>query len=169
MLCVEEGALWFGERRRCVEEVLDHLENIKTLVICDSAVGPFLDALAPPEAANADGLRCPKLESLVIHIKNRDRTGGELIEPISRVAQKRREAGFPLGSVSVFSPQLENLAGDPDGIESGVEESWKWIDSFKLVTGKDAMNWNVDDYFLDGLRRVGGHWEHTRQHEFAYY
>ena len=169
MLCVEEGALWFGERRRCVEEVLDHLENIKTLIICDSAIGPFLETLAPAEAVGTDGLRCPKLESLVVYTKSGDPAGGEIIEPIFRVARKRNEAGFPFGSISVFSPRLENLAGDPDGIESGVEESRKWIDSFKLVTGKDAMDWNVDDYFLDGLRGIRRDWEHTRRHEFVYY
>ena len=165
-LCAEEGALWFCDRRRCVEEVLDHLENIKTLIICDSAIGPFLDALAPPEAADTDELRCPKLESLVIYTKNGDPTGEEIIEPIFRVARKRSEAGFPFESVSLFSPQFENL-GDPNWIGPDLEEMRKWIGSFKLVTGEDAMDWNVDEYFLDGLHGIRRDWEHTKQHEFA--
>ena len=167
-LCVEEGALWLCYQTDCVIPVLDHLENIKTLIISDSAVEPYLDALTPAEA---DYPRCPKLRSLVIHneFDPGDPNGEKILEPICRVARMRKEAGFPFRSVSVLSPQLGRLAEDPDEIEPGAEEARKWIDSFKLVTGEDAMDWNVDDYFFDGLHGIRRDWEHTTRHEFVCY
>jgi len=148
ILCVEELALWFYEESDRVDEALDHLENIKTLVLSDSAVNPYLHALVPIRATGIDEWRCLKLETLAIHIRYDDYTGEELLPTLCCVARERKAAGFPLKSVSVFSVGTRYLGRwvDPD-----LEELRRCIGVFELVTGDDALDWKVDDYFLDGL------------------
>lgn len=148
VLCVEELALWFYEKRARVEEALDHLENIKTLILSDSAVDPYLHALLPVRARSTDEWRCLKLETLVIYVRYDDHTGEKLLPVLCWVARGRKAAGFPLRSVSVFLVETWylGLRADPD-----LEELRRYIGTFKLVTGDDALDWNVDEYFLDGL------------------
>ena len=174
-LCVEEHAFWYYDEINCVEEMLDHLKNIKTLIISNSDVEQYLDALTPAgckyEGRWLTAPRCPKLRSLVIHesCKLGMSIGKWILEPICPVARLRKEAGIPFRSVSVFTPLFEKLAEDLDEIEPGVKEARKWIDSFKIVTGEDAKDWNVDDYFFDGLHGIRRDWEHTTRHEFVCY
>jgi hypothetical protein len=148
VLCVEELALWFYEEGDRVEEVLGHLKNIRTLILSDSAVDPFLCALA--RTTDVNGWRCLKLDTLAIYSKRGDPAGEDILSTLHHVARRREAAGFPLRTVSVFLGWTRN----PKHLEwmgSDLEELRRYIGTFKLVMGDDALDWNVDDYFLDGL------------------
>ena len=157
MLCVEELAVWFHERSDRVEEVLGHLEHIRTLILSDSAVGPYLRALAPMEAMHVGGWRCLGLDTLVIYnLGSLDDAGDNVLSTLRRLARRRKEAGIPLKSVSLFlhwTPPPEQLGWMKD-----LEELRGCIGMFEFVNDADALlDWNVDEYFLKGLdhlRRV---------------
>ena len=148
-LCVEGCALWFYEKSDNVEEALDHLENIKKLILSESAVEPHVNALVPTAAP--EEWRCLKLESLVICSRYDDLARNGTMSTLCEVARERKVGGFSLKSITMFAPRSRALRFDPDHIDSSVEEARKWVDRFELVTGEDAMDRDVNDYFLDGL------------------
>ena len=147
-LCVEELVLWFyGERDR-VEEALGHLENIKTLILSNSAVSPYLQALVRATATDPNGWRCLKLDTLVIHSPHVDYSGGDILETLRYVAGRREVAGIPFRKVSVFLLKV----GNRERLKwlDGLEELKRCIGTFELVMGDDTLDWNADDYFLTG-------------------
>ena len=150
-LCVEELALWFYEEGDRVKEVLNHLENIRTLILYKSAVDPYLQALVPITAKDVNEWRCLKLDTLVIYSRYGDYTDGDMLDTLCHVAQERKVAGFPLRSVSMFvDPERARLGS----VDSNLEELRRWVETVKFVTGDDILDWNVDDYFLDGLDHI---------------
>ena len=146
VLCVE-GLTWcFCKEISRVEEALGHLEHIRTLILSDSVVASYLWALAPTEATDTDGWRCLELDTLIIYSRNRaDLDGGGILYPLLSLAQVRKAAGLPLRMVSLFCGLEWNVK------DSQLEELRRCIGTFELVTGDDALDWNVDDYFLAGL------------------
>jgi len=150
VLCVEELALWYYRECGRVEEALSHLKYIKTLILADSGVGLFIGALVPSAVADVDEWRCSMLDTIVIRNRSDNPHRGDVLSGLLYVARKRKAAGFPLRSVSVFICS----AKDPKRFgwtDSVVEELRGYIETFELVVGDDALDWNVDDYFLDGL------------------
>ena len=151
-LCVEGLALWFYGRRGRVEEVLGHLEHLKTLILSGSAVEPYLRALVLAGATDMVGWRCLKLDTLIIYCPHGDPAGEctNLLETLCGVAQTRKVVGFPFRKVSVFlgwTPKPERSRW----MDSDLEELRRCIETFEYVTGDDTLDWNVNDYFLDGL------------------
>ena len=153
VLCVEELALWFYEEGCRVRGALGHLEHIRTLILSDSAVCPYLWALAPTEATDMSGWQCLKLETLVIRSLNgRDYSGGEILSALSLLARRREEAGIPLRTVSLFlrwTPHPNQFRWMKD-----LEELRRCVGTFESVMEDVAdalLDWNVDNYFLDGL------------------
>ena len=148
VLCVEELALWYIGRDDRVRKALDHLENIRTLILSGSTVGPYLRALVAGGDRNASEWRCTKLDTLVVHRPHTEYCQYDAFLELPRVARERKLAGIPLRSVSVFlgndwNPERPGLAP---------EELRGWVGTFKLVVGDDELqDWNVDDYFLEGL------------------
>ena len=55
-------------------------------------------------------------------------------------------AGFPFRSVSLFLYANPGQARDQD-----LEELRTYVGELEVVTGDDALDWDVDKYFLDGL------------------
>jgi len=151
-LCVEESALWFYEERDRVKEALGHLEYVRTLILSDSAaVGAYLWPLAPAEATEISGWRCLELDAIVIRNRHYlDDSGDNIISTLCCVARKRKEAGIPFRTVSLFlhlTPPPNHL-----GWKKELEELRRCVGTFKFVDDADALlDWNVDDYFLDGL------------------
>ena len=147
-LCVEDCALWFYEKCDRVEEALGHLEHIRTLILSDSAVSAYLSALAPTEATDTSGWQCLELDTIVIRSRHYlDESGDYIISTLCRVAQRRKEAGIPLRTVSLFlhrTPPPQHLEW-----KEVLEELRECIGTFKFVDDADALlDWNVDDYFL---------------------
>ena len=150
-LCVEELALWFYEKSDRVKEVLNHLENIRTLILYNSAVDPYLRALASITAEDVNEWRCLKLDTLVIYSRYGDYADGDMLDTLCHVAQERKVAGFPLRSVSMFvNPERARLRS----AGSNLQELRRWVEAVEFVTGDDILDWNVDDYFLVGLDHI---------------
>ena len=156
VFCVGGPAPWsFGS----AQEVLSHLGGIRTLVLSGAVVMSYLEALSPEpdedaeEDSNTDGWLCPRLSVLVIHVQNFFYyNNGDIMELLVGAAQRRKEAGIPFKFVSMFistswdeyeygplesSPVLELLRGSVEKIE--------------LAFGDDVMDWDIDNFFFDGL------------------
>ena len=151
VFCIEGLALWsYGERRR-VEEALGRLEHIRTLILSDSVVAPYLRALAPTEDTDMEGWRCLELDTIVIYSRDRvDDSGENVLWSLLSLAQRRKAAGLPLRMVSLFyGPRWDR--GRPDWEDSDLEELRGCVGTLEFVTGDGALDWKVDDYFLVGL------------------
>lgn len=101
-MCVEEFTLWFNNEPGRVEEALDHLKDIRTLILHDSAMVPYLRALVSVGSKEISEWRYLKLDTLVIHSRYGEPLGGDTLLVLYDVVQERKSAGFPLRSVSVF-------------------------------------------------------------------
>lgn len=153
VLCIEGYALWPRPgRNENVGEILDHLGNIRTLILSGATMGPCLQALVPREAGNTSEWRCRKLDTLVVHKPHyMEYRTYNVFPELHHFARGRKLAGLPLGSLSVF------LDGewDPEPPGFSPEELGEWVGTFKFVVGHDALlDWSVDDYFLEGLDLV---------------
>ena len=75
---------------------------------------------------------------------------GMTLPKLSHITRERKTAGFPLKSVSVFSPKslVSKTMGSMDW---HVEELEECAGAFEPVTGGDVVDWKVDNYFLVGL------------------
>ncbi|KAF9781150.1 hypothetical protein BJ322DRAFT_255249 [Thelephora terrestris] len=154
VLCVEGPDIWDHDHAKYV---LSCLQKITTLVLSNPAAIAYILALGQ-EPVDNDGdddtneWRCPMLGTLVIHAWEFSVRGEQILQHLPQVAQKRKDAGMPFESVSLFircpwdehetvpmesSPALEQLRG--------------CVEKFEIVTGDDALDWNMDDYFFDGL------------------
>ena len=146
IFCVEGHALWFYQEVERVEEALDHLKHIRKLILSNSVVAPYLRALSPTEATDVSDWRCLELDTLVVHSRSRaDRDGDDILCPLLSFARDRKAAGLPLRMVSLSCDSEWNLE------DSELEELKRCIGTFEFVTGDDALDWKVDDYFLAGL------------------
>ena len=154
VLCIEELALWFYEEHDRIREALGHLEHIKVLILPDSVVGIYLWILTPPEATDVGGWRCLELDTLVIRSgRPIDYSGYDVLSALSCFARRRKEAGIPLRRVSLFVHETP-IPGRTahSGWMEDLEESRRCIETFEYVDDPDTLlDWNVDDYFLDGL------------------
>ena len=153
VLCVEELAspLLHPRGDDCVGEVLDHLENIRTLILSGSAVEPYLRALVAEGTRNTGKWRCTKLDALVIHGPHTEYRQYDVFSELRQIARERRLAGLPLRYVSVFLGNDWN----PEQPRLPPEELREWVGTFELVVGGDELlDWSVDNYFLEGLGRV---------------
>ena len=118
-----EGALGFG--------------NVKTLILSRRAVVPCLSIL------NQKRWFSPVYTLVVCPDPDQWDLQSQVLQPLLCVAQKRKVAGFPFKSVSLY------LRDDP-GCEV-VLELRKCVGRLELVLGDDTLDWDVDKYFLDGL------------------
>jgi hypothetical protein len=66
------------------------------------------------------------------------------LQPLLKVARRRKAAGFPFRSVSLF------LLHDPRS-EQVLEELRGCIERLEVVTGDNVLGWSIDKYFLGGL------------------
>ena len=125
---------------------MDHLEHIRTLIPSDSMVAPYLGTLATTEVTDVDFWRCLDLDTLVTYSRDHaDLDGDDVLCSLLSFAQDREAAGLPLRMVSLFCDLEWNLK------DSELEGLRRCIGMFEFVTGDDALDWKVDDYFLAGL------------------
>ena len=131
---------------------LDSFPNLKTLILSCRSVTAHLSALAPPRSF-FEKLRCPVLESVIVCDQYDEGVQGRLLQVLAGIARKRQIAGCPFKLVRFFSPESRAL-GSPETVEElrGLVANG----NFKLKEGSRARDWNVDKYFLEGLRLGSG-------------
>ena len=139
-------------------EVLGCFGNITTLILSRGAVESYLGLLAlGVDAGVANEVQgFPHVQTLIIHsIAWIYSSRSDILQALLSAARRRKAAGNPFKSVSMFLLRVPN-PGDREVEEW--EELRGCIEEFKLVTGDDILDWDIDRYFLGGL-------EHLRSHE----
>ena len=116
VLCIEVDELRDGEAPAVdmIKETLDRSESVKTLILSYAAVKLRLLALGRDAGANEDSQRFPQVQTLVVGSRSsRDSSGFDTLRTLLPVAQRRKEAGYPFKSTSVFL--LDELSGEGEG------------------------------------------------------
>ena len=151
-LCIDGYLLW-GDGKAAVEffkEVLG-FGNVGTLILSRSAARVCLTALDQDPGASNDSPRFLPIDTIIIYTDSALLgLSYEVFQPLLRVAQKREVAGFPFKSVSLFhSERSSGWLYDHD-----LDELKRCVGKLEVVIGEDALDWNVDKYFLDGLEHL---------------
>ena len=156
ILCIEVDDLWDDEAPAidAVREALVRFGDIKTLILSCAAVRPCLLALERETGPDKDGQQFPQLQTLVIHSRYQDGPSWiDTLRTILPVARGRKVAGCPFESVSVFlqdAPSLRECEGKVEELE-GLR---RCVKRFGLTTGDDVSDWDIDEFFLDGLEHL---------------
>ena len=123
--------------------------NVRVLILSRGAVEPCLSTLNKDPGADGHSQWISPIHTLIIH-PDSDLPlylHNQLFRQLLSIAQKRKVAGFPFGSVSLFLQ---------DGLGCGWDEDselklGECVEKVEVVRGDDVLDWNVDKYFLDGL------------------
>ena len=146
-LCIDGYTFQDGVAVEFMKEALGS-GNVKTLILSRSAVSPCLVALNN-EGLSASGHSRRFLSTHTLIIGPDPYPPGlrdEVLQPLLRIVQKRKVAGFPFGFVLLF------LNGDPGwGWDMALEELKMCVERLEVVIGDDVLDWDVDRYFLHGL------------------
>ena len=148
ILCLQGCRLWDGEGQAVdtVKYALDCLRGISTLVLSSTAVKPCLLALdMDPSASYLQ--RSSPVHTLVIHSDFTNTGWDSILQTLLTVAQRRKAAGFPFITVSLF------LLEDPE-LKQVLEELKECIERFEVTVGDNVLEWDLDKYFLDGLEHL---------------
>ena len=144
ILCLEGFRLWDDQERAAVDvrNALGHLRGLTTIILSFTSVKPCL--LALDIGADSHLRHSPSVHTLVIHLDFYHGVWPEILQTLLTVARRRKTAGFPFRSVSLF------LLDDP---QSGwiLDELRECIEGFEVTVGDDVLGWDVDRYFLAGL------------------
>ena len=134
-----------------LKEVLVWGWNVRTLVLSRTAVQPCLSALDEDARSHSPWLIL-SMYTLVIYLDSGS-LGPPLgiLQPLSRIAQKRKSLESPLRSVSLF---LRAGRGPVWGLNESLEELKRCVEELKVVVGDDALGWDGDKWFLDGLEHL---------------
>ena len=125
------------------------LGDVRTLILSCNAVMPCLSALnEDPD----DGQWFSSIRTLIIHPNPQSHCfHNRALKLLLSVAQKRKAHGLPFTSVSLF------LRGRPGwDWDEALDELKRCVEKLEVVTGDDALDWDVDKYFLDGLEHLQG-------------
>ena len=158
ILCIEADESWDDEAPAvdAVKEVPGRLGGVKTLVLSHAAVKPCLLALER-DAGTENGQGFPQVQTLVVHSRSsHDPSGIDVLRALLPVARRRKAASHPFKSVSVFLEDTTKLGGRKGEGEELVELR-RCIEKFRLATGDDVLDWDIDGYFLDGLGHLRNH------------
>ena len=118
--------------------------NVRTLILSGGAVRVCLSVLSR-ELGNRGRMRCPPpIHTLIIHTDQSD------LKELLSAAQEGKVAGFPFKYVSLF------LQGDLGWeyraiVEEDLDKLRKCVERLEVAEEDDALDWDVDKYFLDGL------------------
>ena len=140
ILCIDGYSLrdMYGVTAKFLKEAL-YSGNVKILILSHGAVCPCLSVLNEDLGASAH------IHTLIIR-QDPEPYGSDGSQPLLSVAKKRKAAGLPLRSVSLF------LRGDPEQQRfQYLEELRACVGELEVFMGDDLLDWDVDKYFLDGL------------------
>ena len=152
ILCLEGYALRDGQRsgQLIVDDVrnmLGCLPSLTTIILSFTSVEPCLLALDINPYADSHPRYSPSVHTLVIHSDfYRGDWPDDNLQILLTVAQRRKAAGSPFRSVSLFLLELE----DP---RSGriLDQLRDCIEDFEVTVGDKVLGWDVNRYFLAGL------------------
>jgi len=72
-----------------------------------------------------------------------DDTWSDILQSLLRVSKKRKIAGAPFRSVTLVIPYTTFVVSP--GELAALNE---YIERFEFLCGDDALDWNVDEYFI---------------------
>lgn len=149
ILCLQGYRLWGGEGKAVdtVKYALGRLRGITTLILSGTTVKPCLLALDMDPGASGHLQRSSPVHTLIIHSEFKNTGWNDYLRTLLTVAQRRKTAGSPLKSVSLF------LLEDPR-MEQVLEELEGCVERFEVTIGEHVLGWDVDRYFLDGLEHL---------------
>ena len=130
-----------GEAATYVAQALNSLGNVTTLILSNSAIEPCLVAL---ELGNLEKLQwCSTVHSVIYSSSHLDLTGSNILQSLLRVSKGRKIAGAPFQSVTLMIPSADFVAPSGELTELG-----EYIERFEFLVGDDALDWDVDKYFI---------------------
>jgi hypothetical protein len=156
VLCVEVPIMWGYDQ---ADEVLSSMGGVRTFVLSNSDIEPYLLPLDPEHGYDSDGSmpdpvqwRCQVLEHLVIYEDLSNAAGEDIMRFLPGLAERRKAAGRPFKSVTMFSRSpWSNARFGPMGSCRPLEKLRKCVGKLEVVVGDDVLDWSVDDYFFGGL------------------
>ena len=129
------------------------LGNVKTLILSRSAVLPCLSALNKDPGASDHTRWFSSMHTLIIHPDSdqdlrylHDYLYDLVFPRFLSIAQGKKVAGSPFGSVSLFI-----RGANPRWRLDPVLEELRCVGELEVVLGDDVLDWDIDKYFLDGL------------------
>ena len=148
-LCIDGCARSDRVAAEFLEEVLC-FGNVRTLILSRNAAELCLSALNRKQDANVPSRWFLPIYALIIR-PDSDRycLCEAVLEPLLSIARKRKVAGFPFRSVSLFL--WDGLGW---GCDEVLEELREYVEELEVILGDDVLDWDVDKYFLDGLDRL---------------
>ena len=127
-----------------VRNVLGCLPGLTTIILSFTDVTSCLQALDVGPDAGSSPRHSPSVHTLVIHSDFYSSTWSRTLQILLTIAQRRKLAGSPFRSVSLF------LWEDP---QSGwiLDQLRECIERFEVTVEDKVLQWDVDKYFLAGL------------------
>ena len=142
-LCIDRCVPQDGVSVQFLKEALG-FGGVKTLILSYEAARLCLSTLDEVPSAGGQGRRFLPIHTLIIYLEpDPDLFSDPLLLLLLRIAQRRKAAGYPFRSVSLF------LYGDQGWDQ--VSELRECVEELEVVMGDGALDWNVNKYFLDGL------------------
>ena len=128
-----------------LRNALGRLPSLTTIILSFTAVAQCLLALdTHPDLDIGPWYSAPSVHTLVIHSNFYHGIWPDTLQVLLTVAQRRKAAGYPFRSVSLF------LLEDP---QSGrvLDQLRECIEGFEVTVGDGVLGWDVDRHFLAGL------------------
>ena len=133
-----------------LKEMLD-VEDVKTLILSRDVAVPCVLALSE-DLGKSDRRRwLLPTHTLIIHPGLKPQSSHEYLLPLLSIAQERNAIGFPFKSILLFFPGAPEWEWDWDVTVDMLE---RCVGKLEVVLGDDALDWDVDKYFLDGLEHL---------------
>ena len=123
------------------EVQLEKYQHLTTLILSESVVYQYLESLAGPEILDT----LESLRTLVLFVEPLLLTS-DLVRALLKVARKRAKAGLPLQTITFACPSMP-LPGDL----MVLEVLDVYVERVVLLLGDDALDWDHDKYFLNGV------------------
>ena len=147
VLCLEGYSLRDDKGRYVVDDVRNAfgcLRGLTTIILSSTSMEPCLLALDIDPGADGHPRHSPSVNTLVILYSEFCFDWSKTLQILLTVAQRRKAAGSPFKSVSLF------LLNDPQS-EQILDQLRECIEEFEVTIGDYALGWDVDKYFLAGL------------------
>ena len=145
-VCIDGCALRDGVAVEFLMEALG-LGNVKTLILCHSATRPCLSALDEGPVGGSRSQRFSPIHTLIIRPDPEPHFLRDIVlKPLLSIALKRKVAGCPFRSVLLFLS-----GGERWGWGEVLDELKTCVEKLEVVMGDEIFDWDVDEYFLDGL------------------
>ena len=143
VLCIDGYTSLDGAVVGFLKEMLS-FGNVGTLILSKYAVEPCLPVIRLDPDPSRHSQWSSSIHTLIIRSDpDEPYLRQDILESLIITAYRRKEAGFPFRSVSLF---LED-----ERYKVVLKELRKCVGKPEVVVGDDILDWDVDKYFLDGL------------------